>query len=247
MRISCFILLATVGSATNAFAQRYQSLSADTRPFVRVGTPRVVLEHVEIIDGTGAPPQRDRNVVIEDGKIASISLGLDEQPRNGSTILDLRGYAVMPGIVGMHDHLWFQARPNLRSDDTFDGPALRVDMPFSAPRLYLAGGVTTIRTAGSVALYTDLHVKRQIEAGVLPGPHMDVTGPYLQGADPEGTPQFMQLASAEGTVLKEGEQKLSDPNFLTRASRYPTDGLGFEKTMLDTWFRKEFPQPKKKK
>lgn len=196
MRISCLILLATVGNATNVFAQRYQSLSADTRRFVRVGTPRIVLEHVEVIDGSGAPPQRDRNVVIEDGKIASMSAGEDEQPRDGTTILDLRGYAVIPGIVGMHDHLWFQARPNLRSDDTFDGPALRVDMPFSAPRLYLAGGVTTIRTAGSVAPYTDLHVKRQIEAGLLPGPHIDVTGPYLQGADANGAPQFMQLASS---------------------------------------------------
>jgi len=55
-----------------------------------------------------------------------------------------------------------------------------------------------------------------------------------------------QLASAEGTVLKEGERRLSDPNFLTRASRYTTDGLGFEKTMLDSWFREEFPRPPKR-
>ncbi|HEX4781943.1 MAG TPA: DUF3016 domain-containing protein [Usitatibacter sp.] len=55
-----------------------------------------------------------------------------------------------------------------------------------------------------------------------------------------------KLASAEGTVLKEGETRLTDPNFLTRASRYSTDGLGYEKTMLDSWFRKEFPQPKKR-
>jgi hypothetical protein len=55
-------------------------------------------------------------------------------------------------------------------------------MAFSAPRLYLANGVTTLRTTGSVEPYTDLNLKRMIDAGTLPGPHMDVTGPYLEGA-----------------------------------------------------------------
>jgi imidazolonepropionase-like amidohydrolase len=103
----------------------------------------------------------------------------------------------MPGIVGMHDHLWFQARPTLGSDNAFDGPALRIDMPYSAPRLYLAAGVTTIRTTGSAAPYTDLLLGREIEAGLVPGPHMDVTGPYLQGANPSGAPQLMQLSSPD--------------------------------------------------
>jgi hypothetical protein len=45
----------------------------------------------------------------------------------------------------------------------------------------LAGGVTTLRTTGSVETYTDLNLKRAIEEGKLPGPHIDVTGPYLDG------------------------------------------------------------------
>ena len=56
-------------------------------------------------------------------------------------------------------------------------------MTFSAPRLYLAGGVTTTRTTGSVETYADLNLKRDIDAGKLPGPHLDVTGPYLEGAE----------------------------------------------------------------
>jgi hypothetical protein len=97
----------------------------------------------------------------------------------------------------MHDHLWFQARPNLAADNSSDGPALRMNMPYSAPRLYLANGVTTIRTTGSVAPYMDLYLKREIEAGLMPGPHMDVTGPYLQGPDSSGAPQFMELLGAD--------------------------------------------------
>ena len=54
-------------------------------------------------------------------------------------------------------------------------------MTFSAPRLYLAAGVTTMRTTGSVETYADLNLKRKIDEGKLPGPHIDVTGPYLEG------------------------------------------------------------------
>jgi hypothetical protein len=91
---------------------------------------------------------------------------------DGTTILDLRGYSVMPGIVGMHDHLIYMARPNLAADNSFDGPVLFQQMTFSGSRLYLANGVTTIRTTGSPEPYTELKLKRAIDAGVLPGPHL---------------------------------------------------------------------------
>src|SRR5690348_16046046 len=76
------------------------------RAYVRVGTPRVVLAHVEVIVGTGAPPRPNQNVTLVNGTIASITPGADEAPTDGTTVLDLRGHAVLPGIVGMHDHLW---------------------------------------------------------------------------------------------------------------------------------------------
>jgi imidazolonepropionase-like amidohydrolase len=192
--LGALALMTTRGASISA--QRYESLTAAARQLVRVGTSRVVLEHVEIIDGTGDAPQYDRNVTIENGRIARLSAGADEPPRDGTTLLDLRGYAVTPGIVGVHDHLWFATTPNLRADQTWDRPGIRSEMPFSAPRLYLAAGVTTIRTAGSVAPYTDIWVARNIAAGIMVGPHMDVTGPYLQGLDPSGTPDLIQLASA---------------------------------------------------
>jgi imidazolonepropionase-like amidohydrolase len=184
-------------SSPIALAQRVESLGPGVLKYTRPTTPRIVLQHVEIVDGTGAPSRADQNVVIEHGIITAIASGADEAPSSGTTVFDLHGTTVMPGIVGMHDHLWYQARPNLGPDNAFDGPALRIDMPYSAPRLYLAAGVTTIRTTGSAEPYTDLLLGREVEAGLVPGPHMDVTGPYLQGADPSGTPQLMQLSSPE--------------------------------------------------
>jgi len=150
------------------------------KPFVKVGGPRVALTHVRVIDGTGAAAVEDRTVLIDHGKIAAVQAGGDAAPA-GFTVIDAAGESVLPGIVGMHDHQFYVARPNLQAGGKFDPPPLLPEMAFSAPRLYLAGGVTTLRTTGSVEPYTDLNLKHQIDAGMLPGPHMDVTGPYLEG------------------------------------------------------------------
>jgi imidazolonepropionase-like amidohydrolase len=158
---------------------------------------RVVLEHVNVIDGTGAPALPDRNVVIESGKIAAITPGADLAASEGLTVLDLRGRSVMPGIVGMHDHLYYIRYPNIDAGGNYDRPALMEEMAYSAPRLYLANGVTTIRTAGSINAYEDVRLKEAIDAGTIPGPHMDVTGPYLEGVNPGGPLTHYQFRDAE--------------------------------------------------
>lgn len=169
-------------------------LSPTVQKYVRVDAPKIVLEHVRVIDGTGKPAVQDQNVVIEDGKITAIQPGADVAAVAGTTALDLRGYSVMPGIVGMHNHLYYIANPNLDAEGHREPPLMLPQMSFSAPRLYLAGGVTTMRTTGSVETYTDLNLKRDIDAGKLPGPHLDVTGPYLEGANS----YFIQMHELSG-------------------------------------------------
>ncbi|HZS61616.1 MAG TPA: amidohydrolase family protein [Gemmatimonadaceae bacterium] len=142
--------------------------------FIGVIAQVIVLQHVQVIDGTGAPPRADQSIRIETGKIADIGPTLST---DGATVLDLRGYAVIPGIVGMHDHFWYQDVAAPGKD------AVAQTMSISAPRLYLANGVTTVRTIGSVDPYAELTLKHAIEAGATPGPHMDITGPFLNGAD----------------------------------------------------------------
>jgi imidazolonepropionase-like amidohydrolase len=191
------LFLAALSCSELALAQRLDALGPPVRKYVSVSTPKVVLEHVLIIDGTGAAPVPDQNISIEDGRITAISPGADQPPSDGTTILDLRGDAVMPGIVGMHDHLVALARPNLGADSTFEAPALFLQMSFSAPRLYLANGVTTARTTGSASPETDLRLKQAIETGAVPGPHLDVTGPYLEGVSSNPNLQMRQLSGPE--------------------------------------------------
>jgi imidazolonepropionase-like amidohydrolase len=164
------------------------------RPYVKIAAPAVLLRGVRVIDGTGAAPLENRNVLIVGDRIEAIGDSSITGP-SGAQVLDLPGHSVLPGLVGMHDHLFHIARPNLQANGRSDPPLLAPEMAFSAPRLYLAAGVTTIRTTGSVEPYADLNLKRQIDAGHLPGPRMDVTSPYI-GNHPL-FPQMSELRSPE--------------------------------------------------
>lgn len=163
------------------------------QPFVIAGETRIALTHVRVIDGTGAAPIENRTLLIDSGKIAAIVAG-DAPAPAGYRIIDASGQSVMPGIVGMHDHQFYIARPNLDASGHSDQPLMVPQMAFSSPRLYLAMGVTTLRTTGSVEPYTDLNMKVAIDRGDYPGPHMDVTGPYLEG----GNSPFIQMHQLNG-------------------------------------------------
>ena len=65
---------------------------------------------------------------------------------------------------------------------TSGGALWYTELGFSAPRLYLGCGVTSIRTAGSMEPYADLTLKKWIDEGRMVGPRMHVTGPYLENS-----------------------------------------------------------------
>src|ERR1700721_3632061 len=121
-------------------AAQTPELSTTVKPFVRVNAAKVVLTHVRVVDGTGAPAVEDENVVIQAGKIVAVGKGTDASAGPGTAVLDLHGYTVIPGLVGMHNHLFYIARPNLNSQWKHDEPLLGPQMTCSAPRVYVAGG-----------------------------------------------------------------------------------------------------------
>ena len=111
----------------------------------------VVLLHARVIDGTGAPAREDQALVIERGKIAQISNSADVKVPDGVRSIDLRGRTILPGLVMLHEHLSYD--PGLPSGP---GRGVSQPQPFTAPRLYLAFGVTTIRIAVRAHPYVDL-------------------------------------------------------------------------------------------
>jgi hypothetical protein len=156
----------------------------DVTPFVNVNAPVFVLNHVRVIDGTGAPGKEDQAVIIANGKIQSIGLAASIQVPPGAELLDRPGYTIIPGLVGMHNHLYYNSSYSAQvsaSGELGEPGFVITELPYSAPRLYLAAGVTTMRTTGSIEPYADLKVKRRIDANLMPGPGIDVTAPYLEG------------------------------------------------------------------
>ena len=171
--------------------------SAEVRAFLKVDAPLVALIHARVVDGTGAPARQDQTLILKGGRIEAMGPSSSADVPKGAQVLDLQGHTVLPGLVGMHNHLFYTA--SIHSDEK--GAALAPgrlfsEIGFTAPRLYLACGVTTIRTTGSLEPYADLNIKRQIDAGLLPGPKMDITGPYLEGLEPQ-TPQMHGLSGPE--------------------------------------------------
>jgi Imidazolonepropionase and related amidohydrolases len=159
----------------------------DRQQFIRVEAPMIVLTHVRVIDGTGNAPREDQTIVISGGKIQSIGASATTKAPANAQVLDLKGYTVLPGLVGMHNHMFFPMGGS---------PPMYSNMGSSFPRLYLAHGVTTIRTTGSVAPYTDLEIKRLIDLGQMIGPKMHITAPYLEGQG-AFTPVMHQLTGAD--------------------------------------------------
>src|ERR1700734_578256 len=152
--------------------------------FISVDAPVFVLDHVRVIDGTGAPPKEDQAVAIANGKIQFIGPAASAQIPQGAQKMERSGYTVIPGLVGMHDHLYYTDSYAIQvKEGRTSEPGLFVaEIPYTAPRLYLAAGVTTMRTTGSLEPYTDLKVKSRIDANLMPGPSIDATAPYLEGA-----------------------------------------------------------------
>ncbi len=164
-------------------AQPAATLSDGVREFVDVDDPVVALTGVQVVDGTGSPAAAGRTILIRDGRIAAVGADGEVDIPAGARTLALEGHTVIPGIVGLHDHTFYMTRGR------------RVQLNYSAPRLYLAAGVTTIRTTGAFSPYSELNLKHAIAEGREIGPRMYITGPYLSGAG--AMSQMFQVGTPE--------------------------------------------------
>jgi imidazolonepropionase-like amidohydrolase len=174
-------MLAAIPAAL--LAQTIAALQPAVREYVTVPETTVALTNVRIVDGTGAQPVEGRTIVLQNGRIASITAAGDAKIPAGARTIDLAGHTVIPGLVGLHNHTFYTTRGR------------SVQLQFSAPRLYLGSGLTTIRTTGGTSPYHEINMKRGIDRGQIPGPRMHLTGPYLTG--PGGAATMAQIGSPE--------------------------------------------------
>lgn len=215
MRRTLATLIAAAG-AVMSFAPAVAA-TAELKPedasFVAYPRGDLVIRNVKLIDGTGGPSRTDITVLVKDGRIAWVGASSRAKPAPGATAIDAKGKTMLPGFVMVHEHLFY---PSSR-------PGYLTSSLYAFPRLYLAGGTTTLRTAGSISPEADINVARAIKAGEQPGPDMDVTGPYLEGPvllSPQLT-GLANAADAERSVAywaQRGATSFKAYNYLSRAT-----------------------------
>jgi imidazolonepropionase-like amidohydrolase len=199
LRSVTLVLAAASGLPGSLAAQRPDSLSEEVRQYVAIDTAVVALTNVMLVDGTGGEPRARQTVIIRDGKIAQVGPAGSVRAPAGAHAMDLAGHTVIPGIVGMHDHMFYTAA---------GGRA--VQMSYTGPRLYLGSGVTTIRTTGGRSPYAEINTKQNIDRGLVPGPRIHLTAPYITGAEgggsmalvnsPEAARRFVAYWASEGAT-----------------------------------------------
>ncbi|MGH8177899.1 MAG: amidohydrolase family protein [Steroidobacter sp.] len=154
-----------------AFAGGGLAQETSARPdYVLIDSPVIALQGVRVIDGTSAAPREDQTVILSAGKILALGSSAQVSIPPEANVVELRGRTVLPGLVMLHEHLMY-----------FSGRAIWHSQPVSYPRLYLAAGVTTLRTAGTEHPEVELSLKRRIDQGKTPGPKTFLTGPYFNG------------------------------------------------------------------
>jgi imidazolonepropionase-like amidohydrolase len=162
---SLFFLLI---QASPAMAQYSESV----KKFIIIQSDTLALTHAKIVDGTGGPSKSDQTIIIIKGTIMAMGDSGNSSVPLHAKVIDCSGKTIIPGMIMMHEHLFYAEQHG----DYYFGQ----EMPLSFPQLYFAGGVTTMRTAGSLEPQTDLNLKEWIKQGIMIGPDMDVTGPYIE-------------------------------------------------------------------
>ncbi len=130
-----------------------------------------------LVDGTGAVTA-DAVVVVDGERIATVGSGDGAVPP-GATVIDLRRYTGIPGMIDVHTHMsyYWDRTPGTRPWSQLGslGAPVTVFLAQENARTTLETGVTTVRDLGSWQ-YTDLALKALIERGAIPGPRMFVAG-----------------------------------------------------------------------
>jgi imidazolonepropionase-like amidohydrolase len=149
-----------------------QTFTTDVQKYINYPGGTVAITDVTVIDGTGTAPKGHQTVVLSNGRIEAVGASGSVTVPAGATTIAGTGKTVIPGLVMLHEHLYYTI--------PIDGFFNVAEMPGSFPRMYLAGGVTTARTGGSIEPQTDLALRRLIGEGKMMGPDMDVTAPYIE-------------------------------------------------------------------
>jgi imidazolonepropionase-like amidohydrolase len=206
------------------------TFSPTVKKFIDYDSAVITLTHCRLADVKNLKVVEDQTVIVRNGIITAVADSKKLSPPPGSVVIDLTGKSLLPGFVLLHEHMFYAA---YSADFTY----LHVkQLPYTFPKLYLACGATTIRTAGSVEPYSDLNLKRDIDQGKILGPEMDVTAPYLEGkgsifpgmhqlSGPAEAKAFVDFWASQGCTSFKGYMFIDKPTLKAAIDEAHAKGL----------------------
>lgn len=141
-------------------------LNKNVLRYVKYRSKITALANVKVFDGKGNDAKESQTVIIVDGYFHSIGESSEIKIPKDAELVDLRGKTIIPGIVGVHNHLHIPHFPFIGAE---------------ASKLYLASGVTTIQTCGSASPEEEIELAEKIKTGQTVGPNIITSGPYFTG------------------------------------------------------------------
>src|ERR1700761_9170835 len=206
------------------------TFSPVVKKFIDYDSAVIAFTHCRLADVKQLKVVEDQTVIVRNGLIAAIGDSKKLSAPAGSTVIDLTGKSLLPGFVLVHEHMYYA---NYSADLSY----LDVkELPYTFPKLYLACGATTIRTAGSIEPYSDLNLKRDIDQGKMLGPAIDVTAPYLEGkgsifpgmhelSGPAEAKAFVDFWASQGCTSFKGYMFIDKPTLKAAIDEAHAKGL----------------------
>jgi imidazolonepropionase-like amidohydrolase len=135
--------------------------------------PITVLKPARIFDGDVV--HDGWAVSVKGDRIDAVGPSREIAVPSGSTVIDLPGATLTPGLIEGHSHVLLHPYNETSWNDqvAHEGLALRVARATNHLRATLQAGFTTIRDLGTEgAQYADVELKEAVERGLIPGPRM---------------------------------------------------------------------------
>jgi len=170
--------LAVAGSL---FATVARDAGASAPAPVQEGTVLVVA--ARLIDGRGhvAEPAA---VLVDGDRITAV--GPQASGAAADRVLDLGDATLLPGLIDLHTHLTDEVGVHWEDVLVTTTPAEAALHGAANAMVTLRSGFTTVRDMGPTWPYTDVDLRNVIDAGVLPGPRMQVAGNYVSATGGAG-------------------------------------------------------------